>query len=80
MQGTVLVTDSSYARDLALAGVRIAYVFEPLVSPDLRDGRLVQVLPEASIEEPGLFAYFPHRSTQAPKLRAFPEVAQSAQR
>jgi len=53
----------------------IAYLFEPLVRDDLNAGRLRQVLPAASIEEPGLFLYFPRHASEAPKLRAFIDVA-----
>lgn len=74
VSGTVRVTDSFYARDLAREGVGIAYLFEPLVREDLRTGRLQQVLPAASIKEPGLFLYFPRYASQAPKLRAFIDV------
>ena len=73
--GTTLVNDATYARDLALAGVGIAYVFEPLVSKEIRDGTLRWILPQAAIEEPGLFLYFPRRASEAPKLRAFIQVA-----
>jgi len=74
ISGSVRVTDPLYARDLARAGVGIAYLFEPLVRVDLRTRRLKQVLPAASIEEPGLFLYFPRYAAQAPKLRAFIDV------
>ena len=74
VRGNVRVTDPLYARDLALLGVGIAYLFEPLVRDDLRTGRLQQVLPAASIEEPGLFLYFPRNASQAPKVRAFIDV------
>jgi DNA-binding transcriptional LysR family regulator len=80
VSGSVRVTDSSYARDLACEGVGIAYLFEPLVRHDLRAGRLKQVLPAASIEEPGLFLYFPRYAAQAPKLRAFIEVVRKTSR
>ena len=73
--GPVRVTDSLYARDLALAGVGIAYLFEPLVRADIRAGHLKWVLPEASIEEPGLFLYFPRGASAMPKLRAFIDVS-----
>jgi len=73
--GTVRVTDSGYARELALSGVGIAYLFEPLVRADIRAGRLTWVLPAASIEEPGLFLYFPRGAAAMPKLRAFLDVA-----
>ncbi|TPN66511.1 LysR family transcriptional regulator [Mesorhizobium sp. B1-1-1] len=75
-RGTAVVTDSLAAIDLALAGVGLAYVFEPLVRADLAAGRLVQVLPKTAIEEPGLFLYFPRRASMAPKLRAFIDAAQ----
>jgi DNA-binding transcriptional LysR family regulator len=73
--GTTVITDASFARDLALAGVGIGYIFEPLVRSDLRDERLRWVLPQAAIEEQGLFLYFPQRAALAPKLRAFIDEA-----
>jgi DNA-binding transcriptional LysR family regulator len=78
--GTTLVNDATYARDLALAGVGIAYVFEPLVRKEIRDGTLRWVLPQAAIDEPGLFLYFPRRASEAPKLRAFIQVAREVLR
>jgi DNA-binding transcriptional LysR family regulator len=71
VSGSVRVTDALYARELALQGVGIAYIFEPLVRQDLLAGRLRRVLPACSIEEPGLFLYFPRYASEAPKLRAF---------
>lgn len=75
-RGTAIVTDSLAAIDLAIAGVGLAYLFEPLVRADLAAGRLIQVLPKTAIEEPGLFLYFPRRASMAPKLRAFIDTAQ----
>ena len=75
VHGTTRVTDPLYARELALAGVGIAYVFEPLVRADIREKRLRWIIPDAAIEEPGLFLYFPRRASDAPKLRAFITVA-----
>jgi DNA-binding transcriptional LysR family regulator len=76
-RGTAIVTDATYARDLALAGVGIAYIFEPLVRSDLREGRLLRLLPASSVEEDGLFLYFPQRAQLAPKLRAFIDATKS---
>ncbi len=73
--GSVRVTDALHARELALAGVGIAYLFEPLARADLRAGTLRQLLPRSAFEEPGLFLYFARRASQAPKLRAFIELA-----
>lgn len=77
VSGSTLVTDVLYARELALAGVGLAYVFEPLVRADIAAGRLTQVLPKSSIEEQGLFLYYPQRASMAPKLRAFIDTAKS---
>jgi DNA-binding transcriptional LysR family regulator len=74
-KGSAILTDPMQARDLALAGVGIAYIFEPLVRVDLAEGRLVAILPETAIEEPGLLVYFPKRASLAPKLRAFIDIA-----
>ncbi|MGM9482513.1 LysR family transcriptional regulator [Roseateles sp. NT4] len=75
--GSAVITDASFARDLALAGVGIAYIFEPLVREQLRSGALQQLLPASAFEEPGLFLYFPRRASLAPKLRAFIDAARS---
>jgi DNA-binding transcriptional LysR family regulator len=74
----MLISDPTYARELALAGVGIAYIFEPLVRAEIADGRLRAILPETAVEEPGLFLYYPRRASNAPKLRAFIEVAREA--
>lgn len=73
--GSTVVNHTLYARDLALAGVGLAYLFEPLVTADIAAGRLIQVLPKTAIEEPGLFLYYPRRAALAPKLRAFIDTA-----
>ncbi|WP_280952518.1 LysR substrate-binding domain-containing protein [Neorhizobium huautlense] len=65
--GTAVVTDATYARDLALSGIGIAYILEPLVSSDIRKGRLKWVLPDSAVEEDGLFLYYPRRASMAPK-------------
>lgn len=77
VRGSVRVTDPVYARDLALAGIGIAYVFEPLVRGDIESGALRWILPEAAMPEPGLFLYFPRRASEAPKLRALIEAARA---
>ena len=78
VKGTILVTDPTYAKDLALAGAGVAYLFEPLVRAELRDRRLRWILPETAIEEPGLFLYYPRRASIATKLRAFIDIAREA--
>jgi len=73
--GTALVTDTLQALSLALAGVGIAYVAEPLARRYLREGSLKELLPQSVAEFDGLFLYYPKRASLAPKLRAFIDVA-----
>ena len=75
--GSARVSDPLYARELALTGLGIAYIFEPLVARDLKEGRLRRVLPQSAIEEPGFFLYYPRRMGNAPRLRAFIDAARS---
>ena len=77
VSGPVRVTDGIYARDLALESLGIAYVFEPHVADDIKAGRLIQILPQTAIEEPGFFLYFPERLRQSPKLRALLDIIRS---
>jgi DNA-binding transcriptional LysR family regulator len=72
--GTVITTDPFYAVDFAVAGVGIAYVFEPLVREQLRDGRLQPLMPQAGVSQPGLFLYFPRGASEIPKVRALIEA------
>jgi len=73
--GTALVTDGTEALSLALAGVGIAYVVEPVARRYLREGSLKWLLPQTAIEHDGLFLFYPRRASLAPKLRAFIDVA-----
>jgi DNA-binding transcriptional LysR family regulator len=75
--GGPVVNDVLAARELALAGLGLAYLFEPLVRADLEAGRLEEALTESSIEEPGFFLYFPERAGMAPKLRAVIDAART---
>jgi DNA-binding transcriptional LysR family regulator len=80
VSGSTLVTDPLYAKELALAGVGIAYLFEPLARSEIRDRTLRRVLPGSAIDEPGLFLYFPRRAADAPKLRTFINVTREVLR
>src|SRR5262249_732597 len=78
--GTALVTDANQALELALAGVGIAYTFEPLVRRYIREGRLKWLLPQTAAAQDGLFLYYPRRASMAPKLRAFIDTAKEVLR
>lgn len=69
------MTDVTEALSLALAGVGVAYVVEPLARQYLRGGSLKWLLPQTTVEHDGLFLYYPRRASLAPKLRAFIDVA-----
>lgn len=71
VRGQSIVTESHSAIELALAGVGLAYVFEPLARADIASGRLIELLASHAVTEAGLFLYFPRRAELAPKLRAF---------
>jgi DNA-binding transcriptional LysR family regulator len=73
--GTALLTDTTQVLNLAVAGVGIAYVVEPLARRCLHDGSLKWLLPQTAVEYDGLFLYYPRRASSAPKLRAFIDVA-----
>ena len=78
--GTALVTDATHALDLALADVGIAYTFEQLVRHHIRERRLIWLLPQTSVEQDGLYLYYPRRASMAPKLRAFIDMAKTVLR
>ncbi len=73
--GTALMTDNTEALSLALAGVGIAYIVEPLARRYVREGSVEWLLPQTAVEHDGLFLYYPRRASLAPKLRAFIDVA-----
>ena len=69
--GTVRVSEVELAREFALDNLGIAYLADFVVEADVADGRLIRLLPETAVTEPGFFLYYPKRSAGAPKLRAF---------
>jgi DNA-binding transcriptional LysR family regulator len=73
--GPVVVNDTLHGALLAVAGVGVAYAWEPAVREHLAAGRLIELLPKHAIMKPGLFLYFSKRAAMAPKLKAFIAVA-----
>lgn len=80
VNGRAIVTESHSAIELALAGIGLAYVFEPLVRAEIASGRLIQLLSDYAVTEAGLFLYFPRRAELAPKLRAFIDTVRQVNR
>jgi DNA-binding transcriptional LysR family regulator len=60
---------------LAEQGVGLAYAFEPMVTEQLRSGRLKRVLESYAPSVPGYFLCFPSRSRRSAPLRLFVEMA-----
>jgi hypothetical protein len=53
----------------------LTYTFEPMVTEQLRAGRLKLVLEPYSATVPGFFIYFPSRAKRSGLLRLFVEAA-----
>jgi DNA-binding transcriptional LysR family regulator len=71
VDGAITVGDSLGSASAALDGLGIAYVFERQVAADLAAGRLLPVLPNAWLTQPGLHFYYPSRRQVSPVLKAF---------
>lgn len=71
VKGRVIVSDNSAVVALALRGLGLAQISEPLVEDALADGRLEIVLDALSPVSPGLFLHYPGHGQMTPKLRAF---------
>jgi DNA-binding transcriptional LysR family regulator len=69
--GSVTLDRMEPMLDAAIAGIGVAYLMEHLAAPHIRDGDLIDLLPDWCPEIPGLFLYYPgHRQVPA-ALRAF---------
>ncbi|WP_164019975.1 LysR family transcriptional regulator [Pyxidicoccus trucidator] len=75
VHGPIVSNDGAVIREMAEAGMGLAYLFEPQLEAELRRGSLRVVLePYAGLVQ-GLFLYFPSRAQVSPALRAFVDVA-----
>ncbi|VVE61394.1 LysR family transcriptional regulator [Pandoraea captiosa] len=70
---TYLVDDGDAAHQLALHGAGITQKSIWDVGDDIREGRLVRVLPALQIPASPLHAVYPHSRHQAPRTRVFVE-------
>jgi DNA-binding transcriptional LysR family regulator len=75
VRGAVVTNDSQMGAAVAEEGVALAYVAEPAVANQLREGRLKRVLEAYSPTVPGFFLFYPRRAQRSPLLRAFVETA-----
>lgn len=69
--GRLLVSSADNELQAALAGRGIAHVFDDYAKPHIRDGRLVELLPDWSPALPHWFLYYPSRRLPSAAMRAF---------
>jgi DNA-binding transcriptional LysR family regulator len=75
VRGHLTTNDTRLRIAMAERGLGLAYVVEPMVSRQLRDGRLQKVLEPYAAKVPGFFLYFPSRKQRSPTLRLFLDAA-----
>ena len=75
VRGGVITNDNQLTMTLAEQGLGLAYVPEPRVTEQLREGRLQRVLESYAPTVPGFFLYFPSRAQRTPALRLFVDAA-----
>jgi DNA-binding transcriptional LysR family regulator len=73
--GKIIANDTTMLRAFALAGLGLAYLPDMEAGADIAAGRLERVLADYVPTTSGLFLYFPVRTQQQPKLRAFIDLA-----
>lgn len=71
VKGRVITNDMSTTIAMAMQGLGIAFVGEPLVNSQISSGELEILLDQAATSSPGLFIHYPGRKQILPKLRAF---------
>ena len=71
--GNLIITDTTFSLDIALEGVGLAYTYEQLAQPYIRDKRLKRVLTEFSPTFGSFYLYYPSRHEQPSKLKALIE-------
>jgi DNA-binding transcriptional LysR family regulator len=73
--GGIIVNDHLTMIALAKADAGLVYTADLVAAADIEAKRLRAVLSPYCISGPGLHLYFPRRSQQQPKLRAFIDCA-----
>lgn len=76
--GPLITNDIDVMRDLACAGIGLAYISEDQAAADLAAGRLMRVLDAYLPPIAGLYLYYPRASRAVPRLAAFVASARAA--
>jgi DNA-binding transcriptional LysR family regulator len=78
VDGPLCTNNDVIIRDASLAGVGAAWLPEYVVGDELRDGRLVRLLPEARLPPIRVFGIMPKHARQAATARAVLDILGSA--
>lgn len=78
VKGRVIVSDNQAMLALALRGLGLAQISEPLVLDHVARGELEILLDGHSPSSPGLFLHYPGHAQVLPKLRAFIDHVKAA--
>lgn len=70
VEGPLVINDTGFIRDAALAGLGLAYLPEAAVEPHIAGGTLVRVLEPWCQPFTGFYLYHPGRHQTPPALRA----------
>lgn len=71
IKGRVKTNNGSAVRTLLLEGAGVGVLSDFLVSDDIAKGRLVQLLPDYTISDAGIYAVFQDQQLQQAKIRRF---------
>ena len=73
--GNMIFNDTTLITEFACAGMGMAYLPDIEIENEIKNGELEQVLRQFMPTTSGLYLYFPSRTQQQPKLRAFIDIA-----
>jgi DNA-binding transcriptional LysR family regulator len=73
VKGSLILNDAELTLDAATEGAGLAYVTDEAVRERVRSGALEVVLEDFACSTEGFYLYYPARSNNQPKLRAFVE-------
>ena len=71
LKGRIKTNNGNAVRALLLAGAGVAGLSDFLVAQDIREGRLVQLLPEYDISDAGIYAVYQDQRQLPAKIRCF---------
>ena len=71
VKGRIKTNNGNAVRNLLLEGAGISALSDFLVDKDLKDGKLIRLLPDYHIADAGIYAVFQNQHLQQAKVRAF---------